>query len=142
MSRRDDRHNGIRHIVRTTRSRTQQEIAEALANMGFHCTQATVSRDVAEMGLRKAADGAYVLAEDLTLQKLSADMVKKVVIAGNLVVVSTLPGTASGVAAAIDAASMPEILGTVAGDDTILVICQNNEKSEEFFAHMTAMAGL
>ncbi len=139
MSRRDDRHDGIKRIVRNSRVRTQQEIVDALTELGYQCTQATVSRDVTELGLRKAPDGTYVLAEDMTLRRLAADMVTDIQCAGNLVIIKTMPGTASGVAAAIDAVDLPEVIGTVAGDDTILAVCGDADASSSFSATMELM---
>ena len=74
------------------------------------------------MGLRKLPEGVYVLAEDLHLQRMVSDLVVGVKITGNLVLVKAQSGTAPGVAAALDAAELGGILGSVSGDDTILVI--------------------
>ncbi len=139
MSRREERHDGIREIVRNSKVRTQQEIAAALRERGYQCTQATISRDVADIGLCKASDGTYVLGEDLALRRLVGDMVSTAEAAGNLVVVKTLPGAASGVAAAIDGASLSCIMGTVAGDDTILAVCPTPEDAETLVGTIEGM---
>jgi len=108
--------------VRGERVRTQRALVERLKDAGFDCTQATVSRDITEMGLRKLPEGVYVLAEDLHLQRMVRDLVKNVSRSGNLVLVKAQSGTAPGVAAALDAAELEGILGSVSGDDTILVV--------------------
>ena len=72
----------------------------------------------------------YVLAEDLHLQRMVSGLVTGVVRADNLVLVKAQPGTASGIAAAIDAAELPDVLGSLAGNDTILVIAQTAEDGE------------
>ncbi len=122
MRKRRERQEAIRRIVRAERVRTQRALVERLRDQGFVCTQATVSRDITEMGLKKLPEGVYVLAEDLHLQRMISDLVLDVQRSGNLVLVKAAAGTAPGVAAALDAASLEDILGSVAGDDTILVI--------------------
>ena len=119
---RNGRQDAIRDIVRNKDVRTQRTLVEELKTYGFDCTQATVSRDIADMGLRKLPEGMYVLAEDLHLQRMVSELVTGVVRADNLVLVKAQPGTASGIAAAIDAAELPDVLGSLAGKDTILVI--------------------
>jgi transcriptional regulator of arginine metabolism len=100
---------------------------DQLRDQGFECTQATVSRDITEMGLRKLPEGVYVLAEDLHLQRMVRDLVKDVKSSGNLVLVKAQSGTAPGVAAALDAAELEGILGSVSGDDTILVVMSGDD---------------
>ncbi|MDR0347452.1 MAG: ArgR family transcriptional regulator [Coriobacteriales bacterium] len=132
MKKRNERYEAIREIVRSRHIRTQRDLVEDLRERGFVCTQATVSRDITEMGLRKLPEGVYMLAEDLHLQRMVSDLVDRVSVAGNLVVVKTSAGTAQGVAAALDAAGMPAILGSIAGDDTILVIAADEEHATAF----------
>lgn len=127
MKRRNGRQDAIRDIVRTQEVRTQRALVEELQARGFSCTQATVSRDIADMGLRKLPEGIYVLAEDLHLQRMLSEFVVEVLRAQNLVVVKCQPGTASGVAAAIDDAGLTHALGSVAGNDTVLVITSSDE---------------
>lgn len=122
MRKRRERQEAIRRIVRAERVRTQRALVERLRDQGFVCTQATVSRDITEMGLKKLPEGVYVLAEDLHLQRMISDLVLDVQRSSNLVLIKAAAGTAPGVAAALDAASLEDILGSVAGDDTILVI--------------------
>ncbi len=131
---RNGRHDAIRDIVRNKDVRTQRVLVDELRAMGFDCTQATVSRDIADMGLRKLPEGIYVLAEDLHLQRMVSELVTGVLRTDNLVMIKAQPGTASGIAAAVDAAELPDVLGSLAGNDTILVIAQTAEDGERLEA--------
>lgn len=137
------KHNGrqdaIRDIVRNKDVRTQRMLVDELKACGFDCTQATVSRDIADMGLRKLPEGVYVLAEDLHLQRMVSELVTGVQRTDNLVLVKAQPGTASGIAAAVDAAELPDVLGSLAGNDTILVIAQTAEDGEKFESLITKL---
>lgn len=131
---RNGRQDAIRDIVRNKDVRTQRVLVDELRAMGFDCTQATVSRDIADMGLRKLPEGIYVLAEDLHLQRMVSELVTGVLRTDNLVMIKAQPGTASGIAAAVDAAELPDVLGSLAGNDTILVIAQTAEDGERLEA--------
>ncbi|CRH61680.1 arginine repressor [Fannyhessea vaginae] len=132
VKRRNNRQDAIRDVVRGQSIRTQKALVDQLQALGFNCTQATVSRDIADMGLRKLQEGIYVLAEDLHLQRMVSEFVTNIDQAGNLIVIHSQPGTAPGVAAAVDAASLPEIKGSVAGNDTVLVVADDMEAAEDF----------
>lgn len=131
---RNGRQDAIRDIVRNKDVRTQRVLVDELRAMGFDCTQATVSRDIADMGLRKLPEGIYVLAEDLHLQRMVSELVTGVLRTDNLVMIKAQPGTASGIAAAVDAAELPDVLGSLAGNDTILVFAQTAEDGERLEA--------
>lgn len=131
---RNGRQDAIRDIVRNKDVRTQRVLVDELRAMGFDCTQATVSRDIADMGLRKLPEGIYVLAEDLHLRRMISELVTGVLRTDNLVMIKAQPGTASGIAAAVDAAELPDVLGSLAGNDTILVIAQTAEDGERLEA--------
>lgn len=100
---RNGRQDAIRDIVRNKDVRTQRVLVDELRAMGFDCTQATVSRDIADMGLRKLPEGIYVLAEDLHLQRMVSELVTGVLRTDNLVMIKAQPGTAS----ALPLRSMP-----------------------------------
>lgn len=136
---RNGRQDAIRDIVRNKDVRTQRMLVDELKACGFDCTQATVSRDIADMGLRKLPEGVYVLAEDLHLQRMVSELVTGVQRTDNLVLVKAQPGTASGIAAAVDAAELPDVLGSLAGNDTILVIAQTTEDGEKFESLITKL---
>ncbi len=129
---RNGRQDAIREIVRTADVRTQRILVDELKACGFDCTQATVSRDIADMGLHKLPEGMYVLAEDLHLQRMVSELVIGVQRTENLVIIKAQPGTALGIAAAIDAAELPDVLGSLAGNDTILVITRTASDGEQF----------
>lgn len=131
VKRRNSRQDAIRDIVRTKSIHTQRALVDELLNIGFNCTQATVSRDIADMGLRKLSEGIYVLAEDLHLQRMVSEFVTSCEQAFNQVIIKSQPGTAPGVAAAVDAASLPDVIGSVAGNDTVLVVCRSDEGASE-----------
>jgi transcriptional regulator of arginine metabolism len=141
MRKRIERQEEIRKIVRRERIRTQRDLVDRLQALGYVCTQATVSRDISEMGLRKLPEGVYVLSEDLHLQRMISDLVLNVVRSENLVLVKASTGTASGVAAALDHAELPEVLGSIAGDDTILVIAKTTDDAEQLVDHLNKFRG-
>lgn len=129
MKKRSARQELIRSIVREKRIKTQQDLVSELAERGFVCTQATVSRDISDLGLRKLPEGVYVLHEDLHLQRMVRDLVVEVAMTGSLVLIKAQAGTAPGVAAALDDAHFEGILGSVSGDDTILVVTQSDDRA-------------
>lgn len=129
MKSRNERQEEIKQVIRTKSIRTQRDLVHELHDRGFSCTQATVSRDIADMGLRKLPEGIYVLAEDLHLQRMISEFVVDVECVRNQVVIKTQPGTAPGVAAAIDGADLLDIIGSIAGNDTVLAIGRSDESA-------------
>ncbi|MEF9840947.1 MAG: ArgR family transcriptional regulator [Raoultibacter sp.] len=127
MRKRVQRHDIIRDIIRENNIRTQRELADKLQAAGHDCTQATISRDITDMGLVKSHEGYYELPEDMRLQRMVAELVEEIYIAGNMVVVKTFSGGAPGVAGAIDKAGLVGSLGTVAGDNTIMIAAKTPE---------------
>ncbi len=117
--------------MRSTSIATQRDLVRELHRAGFACTQATVSRDVADMHLAKLPGGSYALEEDLRLRQMVATMVICVKSVNNLVVINSQTGTANGVCAALDDAALPHVVGTLAGDDTILVILDSTQSAEQ-----------
>ena len=127
------RQRAIRDLIEQRPIKTQQELAAALRERGFRATQATISRDVAELELAKGdRDGrpAYVLPPRLIeaevsgedrLRRLFGDMPVELREAGLLLIVRTLPGSAHPIAAALDRARWPEVRGSIAGDDTVFI---------------------
>ncbi|MBR7160056.1 MAG: arginine repressor [Clostridia bacterium] len=115
---------------------TQEELAALLRDIGENVTQATVSRDIKELGLIKVASGnkyRYSYAEkhepklSVKMVNLFKESVVTIASSQNLIVIKTLAGTASAAASLIDKLGMIEILGTVAGDDTILVVINGED---------------
>lgn len=130
MTKRAVRHDVIREIIRRGNIKTQRDLVEQLRAEGYDCTQATVSRDIAGMGLAKSRDGYYVLPEDLRLQRMVGELVEGIEIVNNFLVVRTPSGIASGVAVALDAAQLKGVAGTLAGDDTIFVMCRSSIEAQ------------
>ena len=127
------RQKKIVEIISQKKIQTQKELADSLRLSGFEVTQATVSRDVRELGLIKAPSEKntvrYTLPgtpapmqSDNRLKHSFKDSVVSLDHSENLIIIKTLPGEAQGVASAVDQAGWPEIVGTIGGDDTILVI--------------------
>ena len=127
----------IREIVENQSIQTQEELADALREHGMVVTQATVSRDIKEMHLLKvlSEEGGYRYATmdkseqgmNERLIRMLADSVVDMSSANNLIVIHTLPGSAHVAGEAVDSLHWPEVLGTIAGDNTILVIVRSNE---------------
>ncbi len=121
-------------MVASGRVGSQEQLLRMLREKGVTLTQATLSRDLKKMGIFKIPDGGegyvYIVQEGITLQKNEqqlrvnylAEGFRGIRFSGNLAVIRTLPGYASSIAAVIDRADLPEILGTIAGDDTILIV--------------------
>ena len=123
----DHRREAVARIIRGRRVSTQEELLDALASAGFRATQATLSRDLARLGARRVSSPeggtSYELGPEDRRDGVTAlrALVASVVSNGSLTVVRTQPGSAPAVARAIDLAGLEEVLGTIAGDDTIFV---------------------
>jgi transcriptional regulator of arginine metabolism len=115
----------IRQLIASRPVATQEELRALLAGRGHAVTQATLSRDLAQLGARRAArpDGgaSYELADAPRAMPLLAGLVRTIDDNGTMVVVHTTPGAAQVVASAVDRAQLPEVLGTIAGDDAIFL---------------------
>lgn len=123
----DSRRRLIRHLISVGGVSSQAELQEHLAGEGFKVTQATISRDLAAIGATKTEPGgAYQLGEpnqsDLELDNALNSFAISIDASANLVVIKTQPSAAGVVAGAIDRAGLESVMGTVAGDDTVLVI--------------------
>lgn len=141
MRKRSRRQEAIRAIVRREQVRTQRDLVGHLRAEGFTCTQATVSRDIADMGLHKVPEGMYVLAEDIHLQRMVSELVESVKRSQQLVLIKTIAGGGQSVAAALDAADIPEIVGSIAGDDTILVVAGSEDQAGNLMANIEKFRG-
>jgi transcriptional regulator of arginine metabolism len=133
---------------------SQEQLVQLLEAEGIVATQATVSRDLDELGAVKVripgGAMAYAIPDGSRdrgpsgdhLKRLLGEFVVEVSYSGNLVVLRTPPGSAHVVASAIDRSSMPDTLGTVAGDDTVLVVCTEVTGGSDVAAKLAALAGL
>jgi transcriptional regulator of arginine metabolism len=142
------RHLAIRELLITTPVNSQDELRKNLAEKGFHVTQATLSRDIRELGLSKGPSG-YVLPGGEKDGEASLPGIQEVLrsfglearLALNLLVLVTATGSAQPVAAGIDYEDWPEVVGTIAGDDTVLVICPNELKAQTLKARIDEYIG-
>src|SRR5262252_2548086 len=131
---------------------SQEELRRRLHHRGFDATQATISRDIKELGLvKRAGDGAYqrpgVDAANpetalAALERAAAEFLRRVDRVQQLVVIRTGPGQAQPIALAIDRAQLPEAVGTIAGDDTILVITKDGRRAAAFVKRLEQLAGI
>jgi transcriptional regulator of arginine metabolism len=149
------RHRQIREIVEHHPIRTQHELAAALRERGFRVTQATVSRDIAELGLTKATrDGgtAYELplngagesdgTPEQRLRDLVAGLPLELREAGLLLVIRAVPGSAHAIAAALDRCRWPEVAGSLAGDDTLFIAFADDAALRRVHARLSRLATL
>jgi transcriptional regulator of arginine metabolism len=138
------RQGQILKLIRTRSISTQEELASALRASGVEATQVTLSRDIHEMGLVKTPEGYRLLPpqdrpDDLA--SIAAEFVRDVRLAQNQIVLRTAPGHASLVGVALDSADWPEVVGTLAGDDTVLVICPDPLIAEAVRSRLMQLLG-
>jgi transcriptional regulator of arginine metabolism len=147
-----DRQRAIRDLVARASVGSQEELAEQLRGRGFAATQATVSRDIAELGLVKVSRGdrhVYVTPADLAASGPSDEHLRRIVReipvavgrSGLILLLVGAPGTASVLAQAIDDSTMDEQEGTLAGDNTLLVLFRDEEWLERWLAKFRAIQG-
>jgi transcriptional regulator of arginine metabolism len=146
------RHAAILKIVRSERVASQEQLRELLKTEGFDVTQATLSRDIRELGLAKVAapDGASHYAPPLEtgsairphLDQLLPAMLVSMDGVGPLLVVKTPAGSAQALGLAIDGAGWDEIIGTIAGDDAVLVITRSERARRSVQTRLKELAGL
>lgn len=126
------RQRAIADLLRSNALASQDELAERLSNAGFTVTQATVSRDLEHLGavkIRRGGTVAYALPDQIgaaglggrRLEAIIGEWARSIEPAGNLVVIRTPPGSAHLVGVALDQAELPEVAGTICGDDTLFV---------------------
>lgn len=133
------RHEKIIELIHQYDIDTQEELAARLNEAGFKVTQATVSRDIRALKMTKVAgkDGKshYAILQDThpvlgdKYTRVLKDALISMDVGQNIVVIKTVPGMAMGVAAALDALKWPEILGCIAGDDTIMCVAKSSEQA-------------
>jgi transcriptional regulator of arginine metabolism len=123
------RQGQILKLIRTKSISTQEDLGQELKKLGIRATQVTLSRDIRDLGLAKTPEGYRQIVPGeagRNLATLAAEFVRDVRLAQNLVVLKTSPGNANSVAVALDDEEWPEVVGTLAGDDTIVVIAPDN----------------
>ena len=144
------RHSKILELIQQHNIDTQEELLKLLRAEGYDVTQATVSRDIKELRLIKIASSnggyKYSIAESEQdsgfvprVRNIFRECVIKVDVAQNLVVIKTITGMANAAAFALDTMKISEIVGTIAGDDNVLIILRDNESAENFFEQAKEM---
>jgi transcriptional regulator of arginine metabolism len=145
-----DRHETIRSLVGSQAIGSQEELRQVLAERGFHVTQATLSRDLRDLGILRApsSEGArYVLPQMLgadegkpSLEMLLPELFDDLDGVSEMLVLHTLPGGAQPIAEAIDAQGWTEVIGTIGGENTILIICRSQAARLALSERLRAMA--
>ena len=139
----NDRQTAVLQIIEETAVETQEQLMQLLAVRGFACTQATVSRDIKELRLVKeltgqgkyryaATDRKSSAGTDTRLRNIFKEGVTSVDVAQNIVVVRTMPGLASAACSALDGMDIPGMVGSLAGDDTGILIMRDNSAAQKF----------
>jgi transcriptional regulator of arginine metabolism len=151
MGMKAQRHFKIRDIINNQAIETQDELVDQLRQGGHHVTQATVSRDIKELHLIKVPmdNGRYKYSMPseqrfnpvMKLKRALADHFVHIDYTDNLVVMKCLPGTANTIGALIDSLEWTEIMGTICGDDTILIICRSKDQSDKMVEQFLSMLG-
>jgi transcriptional regulator of arginine metabolism len=151
MSAKDQRQRAIADLIHSQALASQEELADRLQAQGFAVTQATISRDLEQIGavkVRRAGQLSYALPDqvrDAPTPRLAAvfrDWVRSIDTAANLVVVKTPPGSAHLVGVTLDNADLPEVVGTICGDDTIFVACRTIADAQELASGFRSATGL
>lgn len=147
----NSRHTKILEIINENVIETQDDLIEKLRESGFAVTQATISRDIKQLGLVKTAtkSGGYkytaskteVSGNEIKFKNIMKETVLSAQNAENIVVVKTYSGMANAAAAAMDALAADEIVGSIAGDDTIFVVVRTDEDAEDFTAFVKEIIG-
>lgn len=145
-----NRHAKILELIEKYSIETQEELAEKLKKLGTDVTQATVSRDIKELRLLKVMtdEGKYKYASvaqvDNTVSRRLIKILSESYVssdyADNIVVIKTLPGMAQAAASAIDSLKWTEIIGTIAGDDTIMIVCRAEKIAEKLTEKFNKMS--
>jgi transcriptional regulator of arginine metabolism len=148
VSQADRRRRAVAELIRARRIATQEELHAALRAEGFDATQATLSRDLAQLGARRVSDPSggtrYELSDEQRRDGLDAlgRLVASVSCNGSLVVIRTHPGSAPAVARAVDLAGIPDILGTIAGDDTVFIAPSRERRARALADEVRRLFGM
>ena len=133
------RQGQILKLIRNKEIYTQDELGRELSQLGIQTTQVTLSRDIRELGLVKTAEGYRQLQAETggpELATVANEYLLDIRVAQNLVVLRTSPGNANSLAIALDREELDEVVGTIAGDDTVLVITLDNQTAAKFRGRM------
>ncbi len=147
-----NRQSKILEIIAQNTVETQEQLIEMLREAGYDVTQATVSRDIRELRLMKVSCGFGIYKYIVSSQNSHAHSAKYINIlsetvinvehAGNIVVVKTYPGMANAAGAALDSMDWTEIIGSIAGDDTLMLVVRSGETARAFSAELVGLLNL
>ena len=146
----NERQIKILEIIKAEPIETQEQLQQCLSNLGIHCTQATISRDIKQLHLIKEpiGQGKYRYAISIQRKRLNiADKLRTILhesivsvdYAQNLVVIKTMSGLAGAAAKALDSMRISSVLGTVAGDDTVLLVMRDPEQARNLCSEIAEM---
>jgi transcriptional regulator of arginine metabolism len=142
------RHSAIRDLLNSGSIHSQDDLRKKLASLGHHVTQATLSRDMRELNLSKGPNGYQLPSSVVAVDDGLPDIYEVLHSFGlearqalNLVVLITTTGGAQPIAAGIDYEDWPEVVGTIAGDDTVLIICPDEKKASILRGRMEGYIG-
>lgn len=147
----NERQTKILEIIKAEPIETQEQLQQSLSDMGIHCTQATISRDIKQLHLIKEpiGQGKYRYAISIQRKRLNiADKLRTILhesivsvdYAQNLVVIKTMSGLAGAAAKALDSMRISSVLGSVAGDDTVLLVLKDTEQARSLCGEIVEMA--
>jgi transcriptional regulator of arginine metabolism len=129
------RQNQILKVIQQKRIHTQDELARELGQLGVQTTQVTLSRDIRELRLAKTSEGYVQLLPAVPKGRefaaVAGEFLEEVRSAQNLIILRTSPGNANALAVALDREEWPDVVGTIAGDDTVLVVAPDNPTAEK-----------
>lgn len=150
MGNKRERQGTIRELIVARPVASQEELRRLLLQRGWDVTQSTLSRDLREMRVARVPDAEgsrYAVTDGFEdsgrpgLETLLPSLFARIDGVGELVVLRTVPGGAQSVAVALDAEDWPDVLGTIAGDDTILIVCRSSGARERLVRRLAAIAG-
>lgn len=150
MTKKQDRQSAVLRLIASHRVANQEELRLLLTGEGWDVTQATLSRDLRDLGVVRAPgdDGArYMLPEMVadeakpSLDMLLPQLFSRIDGVSELLVLHTLPSGAQPIAEAVDAQSWPEIIGTIAGENVVLIVCRSSAAREALAKRLAALAG-
>lgn len=151
ISMKSERQETILRVITENEIETQEELAQMLRNQGYQVTQATVSRDIKELRLIKilgqqgtycySKPGRHESAVNSRMIRMLSDSVVSIDFAGQMVVVKTLSGSANVACEAIDNMNWKEVLGTIAGDNTIFLAARNEDDASEIAGRIRKLTG-
>jgi len=150
MANKRERQGAIREVIAARPVHSQEELRRLMLQRGWDVTQSTLSRDLREMRVARVPDGEVAHYSSTAASEESGHPALEILLpplfdrvdgVGELVVLRTVPGGAQSVAVALDGENWPDVLGTIAGDDTILIVCRSTGARERLVRRLAAIVG-